>query len=269
MNGDFTSVLGDDGGNGGNTPSGFVVWLRDAVLRLGFWPGVAVVTVGSVVASNVVTFLIATLIGEADGYASNNLPMVTTVSALIAPPLAALMLSLVFELDRSRKEMEAISRVDALTGVINRRHFYAVCRTEFSRAVRHHLPASVLMIDIDHFKRINDTHGHDAGDAVLVAFANRCTSQLRKEDVFARTGGEEFAVLLPMTDLEDAAVVAEKLRRSIEQFDVALPTHSVRATISVGVAQLGSGDTVETIIKRADQRLYAAKSAGRNVIVAH
>ena len=268
MNGDLYPVVGSEPGNANKTASRVVGSLQDTLLKLGFWPAVLAVTAGAVIASNVVSLDIVMMVGETELSVGTNFIMATIVPVLVCPPLAALVLSLAFELDSARKQMETISRIDALTGVANRGYFYSLCRAEFSRAVRHDLPTAVLMIDIDHFKDINDAHGHDVGDAVLVAFARHCEGQLRNEDVFARTGGEEFAVLLPMCRLEDAVVVAEKLRRTIEVLDVTVPEQVVRATISIGVAELTPAETVESVIKRADQNLYAAKSAGRNVIVA-
>lgn len=269
MNGDLFPAIDTGKLEVKKTSSRLIAWLQDRLLKMGFWPSVTAVTIATILLSNLVALAITAFFHEPASYVITNAFMATLVPLIVAPPIGGLVLSLVFALDMSRKEIETISRVDALTGVVNRGYFYSLCRAEFSRAARHGLPTSLLMLDIDDFKGINDAYGHDAGDAVLVAFAKHCLRHLRSEDVFARTGGEEFAVLLPMTNLAEAALVAEKLRRTVERLDVVVSAHTVNATVSIGAAELMAADSVESVIKRADQNLYAAKAAGRNTVVAN
>lgn len=170
------------------------------------------------------------------------------------------------ERTRHMREMERQAHTDVLTGAFNRRHFYLFGERELSRARRIEDPLSLLMLDIDHFKRINDEYGHDAGDEALKLLTRTCLQQLRPHDLFARTGGEEFAALLPHTDIADAAMVAERIRRSVE--DLVLPLsdgREVRFTVSIGVVQWHAGDAdLEALFKRADQKLYQAKDEGRD-----
>jgi two-component system cell cycle response regulator len=160
---------------------------------------------------------------------------------------------------------------DQLTGLFNRRYLMGQLIPLAQRASRGGEPVSVLIADIDYFKRINDGFGHDAGDAVLKEFAARLATNFRPVDVAARFGGEEFVVAMPDTRGDDAALVAERLRRHVAGSPFVAPATRERidVTVSVGVAtSSGAEDTAETLIKRADQALYRAKSGGRNRVVA-
>lgn len=164
------------------------------------------------------------------------------------------------------EEIAHQARTDYLTGVFNRRHFMALATAEIERAKRYDSDLSILMLDVDRFKRINDRHGHRVGDAVLRALCKGCQAALRTPDVFGRLGGEEFAILLPETDLEAAAEVAERLR--LVAADASVPEESgrpVRFTVSIGVsAMVSDDDDIGALLNAADRALYAAKNAGRN-----
>ena len=156
---------------------------------------------------------------------------------------------------------------DHLTGIANRRAFFGAAELEVERWQRSPRPLSMILFDIDHFKRVNDTHGHPAGDAVLRHLAALLAVTFRLVDVVARVGGEEFAVLLPSTDGEDAAAVADRLRAAIEAQTVDVDGHSIRFTLSGGVASMDASVAgLDALMKRADLALYAAKAAGRNRI---
>ena len=168
-----------------------------------------------------------------------------------------------------RKTMEEALRrmatMDALTGVCNRGHFMERAGAELERARRYARPLGVVMLDVDHFKQINDRHGHAAGDEVLRAVTQACVHLVRQQDVVGRLGGEEFAVLMPETDAEAAALLAERLRSAVGALRVALPAGDLLSlTASFGVSALAEGDSVDTLLARADAGLYAAKRAGRN-----
>lgn len=157
---------------------------------------------------------------------------------------------------------------DALTGAYNRRHLWTLGTAELQRARRYERPLSLLLIDIDHFKRINDTFGHDAGDEVIRSIATRITHRVRETDVVCRLGGEEYVVLLPETSLPCAVIVAESLRKIVEESEAKFAGNGLRCTISVGVATVRATDPdLESLIKRADVCLYNAKST-RNAVVA-
>jgi diguanylate cyclase (GGDEF)-like protein len=156
------------------------------------------------------------------------------------------------------------SKTDPLTGLLNRRHFTELCELEQGRARRHGFPFSVLMIDIDHFKRINDSHGHPVGDQTIKALALMCRTSLRVHDLAARFGGEEFVLTLPQTDTEGATVVGERLRRKAEALAVAVAAGEVHFTVSIGIASSRKELEFKTIVENADQALYRAKQSGRN-----
>ena len=158
--------------------------------------------------------------------------------------------------------LEALLREDALTGLSNRRAILTQLGGMVSAARRHGHPLSIAILDLDHFKRINDTHGHKTGDAVLVGPPRRCGSHLRAEDQLGRLGGEEFLILLPDTDADAAGHAAEKLRVEL----AAAPT-PVPVTVSIGLATW-DGEAPEDLLHRADEALYAAKDAGRDRVMA-
>lgn len=156
---------------------------------------------------------------------------------------------------------------DYLTGVSNRRFFMERAQEELSRANRYTHPLTFMMMDIDHFKNINDTYGHHAGDQVLKNVASICTDNLRVHDLFGRIGGEEFSAMLPETNLNDAIVVAERIRKSVEDAEWVIDGKKVSCTISIGMSQLNDdSETLDNLMKKADEALYLAKSSGRNCI---
>jgi diguanylate cyclase (GGDEF)-like protein len=159
------------------------------------------------------------------------------------------------------------SMTDPLTGLLNRRYFNEQTQKEVARSRRHGLRFSVLMIDIDHFKRINDMHGHPIGDMAIKALAEVCNKALRPQDILARYGGEEFILTLPHTDEEGASVVAERIRQTVEQVELVAEAGPVRFTVSIGIATYKKDMPLEQIVGRADQALYKAKQSGRNRVV--
>lgn len=166
-------------------------------------------------------------------------------------------------------ELAQLAQKDALTQVANRRYFMEHATREMTRGDRFREPQSILMIDIDHFKRVNDTYGHDVGDQVLISIATGCSNALREFDIFGRLGGEEFGALLLNTDAEAAQTLAERLRARAEEIVVETEKGPVRVTVSIGlVSFLGGGEPIESRLKTADAALYKAKDAGRNRVVA-
>jgi diguanylate cyclase (GGDEF)-like protein len=167
--------------------------------------------------------------------------------------------------EQMKAQLEQFARTDMLTHTANRRAFMEALRIEFSRARRYGHPLTVLMIDLDRFKMINDRYGHEGGDEALKAFADAVRPLLRDTDRFARMGGEEFAVLLPETDLDEGRTLAERLRRATAEINVDSRHESFGITASIGVAELQPEDVnAEDTLNRADMALYAAKRGGRN-----
>lgn len=167
--------------------------------------------------------------------------------------------------ERSEKTLMRLATVDPLTGLANRMRLNDVFEWERAQAQRHGTPLSVLMLDLDRFKRINDEHGHEAGDRVLVAFARMLRERLREIDLISRFGGEEFLVLLNNTDGKRAVAVAEALREGVEQLAIEHRDKTLKLTVSIGVAEYGpDGIDLDTLSRIADERLYQAKANGRN-----
>ena len=189
-----------------------------------------------------------------------------TTSELLARVGAALQVSqLRSELARRTQELDRMSRTDHLTGLFNRRHLDDVLQATAASSRRHSFPFTVLIVDVDHFKQVNDTAGHQAGDEVLQSVARRLSEALRTEDLVGRWGGEEFLVLAPHTDLVGGQVLADRLRADIEATAVPTSAGVLRVTVSIGGAAASEpGDGVEALLRAADRSLYACKAAGRN-----
>jgi diguanylate cyclase (GGDEF)-like protein len=165
-------------------------------------------------------------------------------------------------------ELLRLATTDPLTGAANRRSFMERCEAEIHRARRYDRPVSLLMIDVDHFKAVNDTYGHAAGDVVLAAVGEALRQSVRQIDIWGRLGGEEFAVLLVETGLPGAAIVAERIRARFEGMEVSVGGAAIRFTVSIGCTTV-TADTagLEAALRVADQRMYEAKQSGRNRVV--
>ncbi len=168
------------------------------------------------------------------------------------------------QLVEQNQRLEELSHTDYLTQLYNRTFLSGELRREYSRSKRYGTFFSVIMIDVDHFKQINDTHGHQAGDEVLQRIAELLKNNVRKNDVVGRWGGEEFLILCPEIDTEGAAAMAEKLRKTIE---TEFSDVDVRVTASFGVKAISEGQTLDALLSEVDVLLYRAKDAGRNCVV--
>lgn len=164
------------------------------------------------------------------------------------------------------KRLESMASTDELTGLWNRRYFFEIGHNECKRTRRYKAKFGMLMIDIDHFKNINDTYGHAAGDAVLRNVAEVFKKGLRDVDIAARIGGEEFAVLMPNTDIEGAKIVAERLRNAVESSQVVYEGNALKITISAGISDCSNVNSIDEMLKNADDALYEAKESGRNCV---
>lgn len=173
------------------------------------------------------------------------------------------------KLFEANRQLEKLAMQDELTEAYNRRGFLKAAEKELARMRRTGAPGCLLMLDIDHFKQVNDRYGHDGGDLVLKGFAESVRQDLRPSDVFGRLGGEEFAVLLPDTPMESAARIAERIRSGIAAGKVEFGGREIRVTVSIGAAELSAagGDTLQTMMNLADVRLYQAKASGRDRVV--
>jgi len=176
------------------------------------------------------------------------------------------------ERKHAQDELQKLARTDSLTGLFNRRHFFEIAEKEFAKSIRYHRPLSVILFDIDLFKDINDTYGHIIGDQVLIQIGKLLLERGRQTDMAARYGGEEFVILLTETNCVDAKIVAERLRKLVEESPIHNDKGTIHLTASFGVAGMGKDPTTKTLdrlISQADQALYEAKRTGRNQVVCY
>lgn len=174
----------------------------------------------------------------------------------------------VVDLADKGESLKELASYDDLTHIFNRRAFVEYSKNAFSMATRHQEPLSMLMIDLDYFKKVNDQFGHHAGDTVLVSAAKIVSNIIREEDIFGRVGGEEFCVILPKSTKKDALFVAEKIRRKVASHQIMAGNSYIKQTVSIGVSLLTKEDQgYIDIQRRADQALYGAKNTGRNKVL--
>ena len=174
------------------------------------------------------------------------------------------------DLKIANAELTRLAATDFLTGVLNRRRFMELGEAEVARVRRSGRCFGTVMIDVDHFKTVNDTYGHDVGDTVLRTLAEACVDRLRNVDIVGRMGGEEFALILPETDPQGAKLTVERLREYLGELAVPVDSGTLKVTVSAGVTTVQDpNDSIEAALKRADEALYEAKGRGRNTTVAH
>ncbi len=165
------------------------------------------------------------------------------------------------------KELQLLASTDPMTKLYNRRYFISTSKKVISLAKREKYPVSIIMLDIDKFKNINDTYGHDVGDTVIISLAKELINSCRKSDVACRYGGEEFVILFPNTSQDGAKIVAENIRSSLENLSLDIQDKTIHFTASIGVSSLFDDEiNIEKALKRADEALYKAKESGRNKV---
>ncbi len=229
------------------------------------WRRVALATAASVVASVLITlsiYLLATgsLAGSALG-----LTIAVIAPALIAPVGSYQYISLSYRLRRANERLRILSEMDSLTSTLNRRKFMEVAGKHLSLARRHGHPVSVLLIDFDHFKQVNDKHGHAVGDQVLVRTVGNIRETIRDTDALARIGGEEFILLLPHTAREGAEELAGRVLETVRKTRISAAGQHIQVTVSLGGSTCEQGTTnLDELMSAADKLLYEAKQAGRD-----
>lgn len=215
-----------------------------------------------------IVFLTAETSATVDLEAMNAGALDYLVKGEITPRILERSLRYAVKLAESFEALRRLATRDELTGLLNRREFDRILEEEKERALRFSDPLSLLMIDVDHFKAINDSHGHPVGDAVLREIAKRMVARVRNIDKVTRLGGEEFAILLVQTDRPAAVEVARRICAEIERRPIVVGAESVHVTVSLGVAVMpDDAETAAELVAAADKALYAAKAAGRNRVV--
>ena len=197
---------------------------------------------------------------------------ITYRAAEIAVSFDAILLSIALaeQIRRAHKEKskaQQLARVDLLTNLYNRRAFNEITTPIWHSAIRHDQELCIILLDIDRFKSINDTYGHATGDQVLREISSAIENIVRDGDVLARWGGEEFAIMLPLTSLEQAITMAERIRETISEMEIIVENNIIRTTVSIGIAQKDSNiHSIDKLFTLADASLYQAKNSGRNMV---
>ncbi|HEY9075903.1 MAG TPA: GGDEF domain-containing protein [Anaerolineaceae bacterium] len=240
--------------------------INSAILRLGKVKAILFVTINAVMFSLLVNLGVETLSGKQIDPRAIVMSILTPAS--IVPFMTWKIFSLIEKLIATQDELHRASITDPLTQVYNRRHFFELLHVEVERLRRYHRWFAILVLDIDHFKQINDRYGHAAGDQVLVSIAKTCRECCRTNDIFARLGGDEFVFLLPETSLEDAQSFAMRICEQVSNLDCSEIGPEASPTMSIGIATFQNpAGSLDDYLKQADNAMYRAKLAGRNQVI--
>jgi diguanylate cyclase (GGDEF)-like protein len=254
------------------TPNRFILSAGVALgCTLGLMVGVGLVVRPSLMDTLRMVLILgaANAVGYLTSYHFNRLRRLQFALLLKAEEANQALLREVAERRRLEAELLRMASTDGLTGLFNRRHFLELANRELARARRAGTPISLLLLDVDHFKEVNDRHGHAAGDLALKAVGEACRAALREVDVVGRLGGEEFAACLPEAGEDGAVEVAERLRRTLAALRVETPAGPLSLTVTIGVAAVRAEETdVTQALQRADDAMYAGKRAGRDRVMA-
>jgi diguanylate cyclase (GGDEF)-like protein len=240
-------------------------FVRQFFMRHPLWVSIPVLMAFSVATSVGALFLLTELMGL--GYPPSfkrSLMVATFAPMLVSGPIGGFIVHLLREVDEAHHRVQHLAWHDALTGLLNRRRFAEQGELGLERAQRQGLALSAVLLDVDNFKHVNDRYGHAGGDAVLQALGRIVPSALRSTDLSCRWGGEEFALLLPGATGDAAAGIIERLRLAVAQTPIVATGHSLRCTVSIGVAEARPGDNFDALMRRADEAMYSAKASGKN-----
>lgn len=243
---------------------------RTFILNSPVWLSVSSVMLCSVGASVGAMVTLGFVLGApADWMFGQALVIATVVPVAVSWPVSLLIFRLLHQVEDARATAQRLAWNDELTGLLNRRRFAEMVRRELIGAERTGKPLTVALLDLDDFKRINDRHGHAAGDAVLREVASTIRGVMRATDLSARWGGEEFCIALPGSDLEDAVLVAQRVRAAIGALRVATEAgEGISCTATIGLAERGDRDeTLDELFSRADRAMYRAKLSGKNRVM--
>lgn len=234
------------------------------------WLTIPVIVAISVAASVGTLFLLVELMGHGYGPTfGRSLTIAIAAPTMVSAPIGGYIVHLLRQVDDARRLAQAQAWHDPLTGMLNRRRVIELAERELALATRTGRPVAAALIDIDDFKRINDQHGHAAGDAVLQGVAKTVAEQVRGTDVLGRWGGEEFIVVLPDSDTHAALATSERIRQAVEATSVVHGAGlALRCTVSIGVSQRGPDEGLDRWLDQADRAMYRAKAAGKNQVKA-
>lgn len=242
--------------------------MRQYIQKLGQVKVVILITLISIFLSVLLTFMFAFIFGS---YAEflKVLSLCIFVPVIIAPLASWNVVGLLVVIDNLEKEMRYLATFDSLTTLLNRRAFFHDSKEMINLAKRESTTLSIIAVDLDKFKTINDQYGHFAGDEVLKHFATTIKATLRQDDIIGRVGGEEFVVLLPNTTINEASKLSERLHLAIRDSIITYDTLSIKYTVSMGLISFlpHKAETLESVLKQADKFLYRAKESGRNCTV--
>jgi len=243
--------------------------LRSFFLTRPLWQTIPVIVGISVASSVGALFLLSELMGMDYGPTfARSLTIAILAPTLVSAPVGGFIVHLLREVERARHQALLQAWRDELTGLLNRRRFVELGTRELALVTRGQRHLLAALLDVDDFKRVNDVHGHAAGDALLRAVGQVLPAQLRATDLVARWGGEEFVLLLPDAHPDEAQRLAERVRSAVETLQVARePGQPLKCTVSIGITAARPGDTFDSLIDRADQAMYQAKAAGKNRVV--
>jgi len=242
--------------------------VRKLIHKLGRLNTVIIITLLSVFISLAITFAVIYLV-KPDINMTVTLVLSSVIPLLVAPLCSWPTMGLLFKIHRLEQEMRLLATYDFLTGLLNRRAFFHDAENYISLSKREKMTFSVLGIDLDKFKSINDKYGHPAGDEVLKAFAELIRTNFRKSDLLGRIGGEEFSIMLPNTTQSGAYEICKQLHNAIRECTVLYNDTPIKFTVSIGLVTYSpvSSTNIETILQQADEALYQAKEKGRNCTV--
>jgi len=242
--------------------------MRQFLVTLGHIQSVIFITFFSCFASVLITLLFVYLFAQYGIPVDVNSHVIIAflVPLFLAPPISWVILGLLLKIDQFEVQMRQAAMFDSLTGLFNRQPFMARSSYVSDLAAREGFGLSVLLVDLDHFKLINDKYGHANGDRVLSAFGNTVRQIVRSSDIAGRLGGEEFAFLLPNTSQDQAWIFSERLHEAVRQTVIEYDSQTIQITMSIGIASLpqGARSDIETLLRRADMAMYRAKQNGRN-----
>lgn len=239
--------------------------LRQFFLRRPLWVSIPVLMAFSVAASVGALFLLTELMGLGYPPSFHRSLMVATIAPMmVSGPIGGFVVHLLREVEGAHRRVQHLAWHDELTGLLSRRRFTELGGQELERALANGTSLAAVLLDVDNFKQVNDRHGHACGDAVLQALGRVVPASLRRGDLSARWGGEEFALLLPGADAEAGAGITERLRLAVAQTSIIAAGQSLRCTASIGVAEARPGDSLDSLMRRADEAMYRAKQDGKN-----